>query len=201
MKEMHVFDFDGTLTCRDTLFDFLLSSFGRLRVVLALLCMSPRLVLMKLHILDNGKTKERLLSHFFKGWKEQNFESLGQQYARRTNAVVRPKAFDRVRQLLSEGKQVVVVSASIDAWVKPVCAEISRETDFEITVLGTKMEAKDGILTGRFATPNCYGGEKVNRLKTILKDRNNYKIVAYGDSRGDKEMFEYADEFHYRPFE
>jgi phosphoserine phosphatase len=68
-------------------------------------------------------------------------------------------------------------------------------------VLGTKLEVRDGKLTGRFITPNCYGQEKVNRLKQVLNEpRQAYSIKAFGDSRGDKELLEYADQGHYKPF-
>ena len=67
-------------------------------------------------------------------------------------------------------------------------------------VLGTKVETRDGRLTGRFATPNCYGPEKVRRIREVFPDRDNYHLTAFGDSRGDKEMLDYADQGYYKPF-
>ena len=58
----------------------------------------------------------------------------------------------------------------------------------------------DGRLTGRFLTPNCYGAEKVNRIRQLLPDRQHYYLVAYGDSRGDRELLAEADEAYYKPF-
>lgn len=73
-----------------------------------------------------------------------------------------------------------------------------------IEVIGTKIEVTDGRLTGRFLTPNCYGAEKVRRLQEacprLATERGNYNVVAYGDSRGDREMLEFADEAYYKPF-
>ena len=45
-------------------------------------------------------------------------------------------------------------------------------------------------------SPNCYGKEKVNRLKEVEPNRNDYHLTAYGDSRGDKEMFAFADTYY-----
>ena len=60
--------------------------------------------------------------------------------------------------------------------------------------IGTKVEVDPGgKLTGRFLTKNCYGPEKVNRLLEIEPDRRKYFLYAYGDSRGDKEILEFAD--------
>lgn len=49
-----------------------------------------------------------------------------------------------------------------------------------------------------FSTPNCYGAEKVKRLLTKYPDRDFYRLVVYGDSRGDRELLSIADESHYR---
>ena len=71
----------------------------------------------------------------------------------------------------------------------------------DIVFLCTQVETRDGLLTGRFLTANCYGPEKVNRLRAILSaPRERYFIIAYGDSRGDRELLSYADEGHYKPF-
>ena len=89
-----------------------------------------------------------------------------------------------------------IVSASIDNWVAPFFKGVGS-----VTILGTQIETVDNRLTGRFLTPNCYGAEKVRRLKDALpglkNNRRQYEIIAFGDSRGDKEMFEYADESYY----
>ena len=92
----------------------------------------------------------------------------------------------------AEGAEVVVVSASIDNWVKPFFSHL--------IVLGTQVETADGRLTGRFLTDNCYGQEKVNRLRALYPNRSAYYLIAFGDSRGDKELLAYADEAYYKPF-
>ena len=51
-----------------------------------------------------------------------------------------------------------------------------------------------------FATPNCKGAEKVRRILGLFPDRESYRLTAFGDSRGDREMLAMADEAHYKPF-
>ena len=58
-------------------------------------------------------------------------------------------------------------------------------------------EDGNGNLTGRFLSKNCYGPEKVNRLLRVKPERDAYVLYAYGDSRGDKEMIEFADKGQY----
>jgi phosphoserine phosphatase len=63
------------------------------------------------------------------------------------------------------------------------------------------MEYQDGKFTGRFATANCNGQEKVNRINSYL-DLKQYKpVFAYGNSSGDKPMLDMADHGFYRHFE
>ena len=128
------------------------------------------------------------------------FDTLCHDFARDKHVLFRPQAFQYLQSIKKQADQILVISASIDNWVRPFFSTIfSAEDSFQ--VLGTKLEVRDGKLTGRFLTPNCYGQEKVNRLKQVLNEpRQAYSIKAFGDSRGDKELLEYADQGHYKPF-
>lgn len=207
---IHAFDFDGTLTTRDTLLLFIRHARGWWALFGGLLLFSPLLVLMKLHLADNGRTKERLFRHYFRGMLERDFDALCQSFARSHTHVLRTAGLRTVQQALDRGDRVVILSASIDRWVE-ACLRQFLVSSSQFQVLGTEIEVVDGRLTGRFATPNCYGPEKVRRLKEFLKEvspRGDVEgalegtpfIIAYGDSRGDKELLAYADESHYKPF-
>ena len=190
-----VFDFDGTLTTRDTLIAFIRFARGTAWLVWCLLLLLPRLVLMKMGLVDNGLTKQRLFAMCFKGMATADFDDQCRRFAATIGwNVRRQETWDVMEKALAEGWAVYVVSASVDNWVSPFFPE-------PVTVVGTRVESVDGRLTGRFLTPNCYGAEKERRLKEVLpaldSDRAHYYIIAYGDSRGDKEMLAYADESHY----
>ena len=194
-QRVYAFDFDGTLTTRDTLFAFVRHARGTASLVVGLLIHVPYLVAMKMGLSDNGKTKERLLGWFFKGTTEEDFDAMCRHFAADSRHLLRPDGLAAIDDALREGSRVVVVSASIDRWVRPFFADRPG-----VTVEGTRMEVVDGRLTGRFLGSNCYGQEKVNRLKAMLGDRNDYQLTAFGDSSGDRELLAYADEKHYKPF-
>src|ERR1700744_5893322 len=59
------FDFDGTITKRDTLLEFIRFTKGRFRLGLGFLLNSPWLIAYKLKLISNQQAKERMLSHFF----------------------------------------------------------------------------------------------------------------------------------------
>lgn len=188
MKQLFAFDFDGTLTTRDTLIAFIRYACGTPRFLLGFLLHAPLLVLMKLRLYSNGKAKQRLFSWFFRGMPLEAFDALCQSFASTHRHLLRPETVRLLQQALSEGSEVLVVSASIDNWVQPFFPTV--------TVLGTQIEVIDGRLTGRFLTPNCYGQEKVRRIVALYPDRSAYRLTAYGDSRGDRELLAFADEAH-----
>ena len=49
-------------------------------------------------------------------------------------------------------------------------------------------------------TRNCFGVEKVNRIRQEYDLSQWDFIYAYGDSRGDQEMLDLADERYYKFF-
>lgn len=191
-----VFDFDGTLTTRDTVLAFIIFCWGKWRFAAGFLRFSPLLLLMKLHLYPNGKAKERVFTWFFRGMTIERFDELCRQFAAENRHLLRPEGVRTLQQALVDGAEVAIVSASIDNWVGPFFANSQRP----IVILGTKVEVVEGRLTGRFLTKNCYGQEKVNRLLERFPHREDYHLTAYGDSRGDREMLAFADEAHYKPF-
>lgn len=203
--KIHVFDFDGTLTTCDTLLAFIRHARGRWALAWGLLLYSPLLVAMKLHLIDNGHVKERFFSHFFRGMLERDFDTLCQDFARQHTDFFRTEGLKTIERALDNGDEVVIVSASVDRWVRPCLEQFIAESE-RFVVMGTEIEIVNGRLTGRFSTLNCYGPEKLRRLKEYLggvrneKGRTKNFIIAYGDSRGDRELLAYADEQHYKPF-
>lgn len=190
-----LFDFDGTLTTLDTLPAFIAHAVGRWRMLVGFGLFLPLIVLMKLHLYANARTKERLFAHFFKGMKLETFDAHCQSFAKNNAHILRPLGLKAIETSLQRGENVLIVSASITNWVLPFFSKLPQ-----VKVIGTQIAVKDGKVTGRFASPNCHGAEKVRRVEHLFTPRELYYITAYGDSQGDKEMLAYADEQHYKPF-
>lgn len=184
-QEIVIFDFDGTLTTSDTLIAFIRYACGNGAFLWGFLLHLPLLVLMKLKLYDNGKAKERVFSHFFRGWTIEDFNNICQRFADSYRHLLRPQTVEALRQAQQNGASVFIVSASIDNWVQPFFPDVR--------VVGTQIAVRDGVLTGRFLTPNCYGPEKIRRVTDIIGDRSSFHITAYGDSRGDRELLQWAD--------
>ena len=201
---VYTFEFDGTLTTRDTLLLFIRFVCGRWSLVGVLMRYAPLLVLMKLKLYANWRVKQKVFSRCFGGMTVERFNDYCRLFAEKYRCgVLRPDGVEAVRQALGEGAVVMIVSASVDNWVRPFFNDVlpSSSGQGTLLVLGTQVEAKDGHLTGQFMGHNCYGAEKVRRISVMLPaPREDCYIVAFGDSRGDREMLQYADEAHYKPF-
>ncbi|MBQ8716009.1 MAG: HAD-IB family hydrolase [Prevotella sp.] len=192
MRKIVAFDFDGTLTNKDSLLEFIRDVHGTTALWCGFLLYAPILILMLLKCYPHGKAKEKIFSYFFKGMSINEFNAVCQQFAASHRHLLRPKGVAAIEEAQAAGAAVVIISASVDNWVQPFFPTVK--------VLGTQIEVRDGLLTGRFLTENCFGQEKVNRLLAVYPDRADYHLTAYGDSQGDRELLAFADEAHYKPF-
>lgn len=192
MQTIVAFDFDGTLTTHDTFLAFIRFSCGFWRFAAGFARFSPMLAAMKGGFYPNWKAKQMIFSHFFRGMPEARFSAYCEAFCReRLPRILRHSLLRTATEYAERGYELCIVSASVELWIRPWA-----ETAGFSRLLCTEIEVKNGILTGRFTTPNCYGAEKVNRLKTAYPDRKKYHLIAYGDSRGDREMLAYADEYY-----
>lgn len=194
---IHAFDFDGTLTRRDTLIEFIRYVKGNKEFLIGFLKHLHLLIMMKLGIMPNWKTKRIIFQYFFGGMTLEKFNEYCEKFAKEKASLLRKKGMVAVNKAVMDGDQVVIISASIENWVEPF---FRFQVSNHINIIGTKIQVVDGKLTGRFLTKNCYGEEKVRRLLEQYPDRKEYKLVAYGDSRGDHALLDFADEGHYREF-
>ncbi len=194
-RGLALFDFDGTITTKDSFLDFIFFCRGIPKTILGILINSPFLVLMIFKIYPRGKTKEKIWNYFFGRWPQEKFTTYAEDFTKkRLPQILRPQAIEKILWHKTQGHKIVVVSASFENYLSFWCKKEG------IDLIATQVEIKDGKITGAFASQNCYGQEKVHRIKEKynLKDFND--IIAYGDSRGDLPFKKIATEFHYKPF-
>lgn len=196
VKVLAIFDFDNTITTKDTLFQFLFFVFGYKKVLVKLLTISLFVVpLFLLHIWTRSKIKEYILSLFFKNMSINTFNEYGEEFANKIDLFLSSDAISKIRWHQEKGHKVIINSASIKNWIAPWA-----KTNGVSIVICTELEVKNDIITGKFSTPNCYGKEKVNRLLKVIPNIEDYIIFAYGDSKGDIELLELADYSYYKKF-
>lgn len=190
-----IFDFDGTISDRDSFADFIFFVHGVPKTLWGVLLNSPVLLGYIFKIVPNWKAKEHVFSYFFKGWETQRFDTIARKHAsERLPKLLRPAALQKIAWHKEQGHKIVVVSASFENYLGVWCK--SQGLD----LLGTQVEIKNSKLTGKFASKNCFGEEKIIRIKQAYNLADFDYIYAYGDSRGDLPLKTIADEFHYKPF-
>ena len=192
MPVLSLFDFDGTITKKDSMFCFIRFAVGRPAFYWGLLVLSPFLVAYRLKLILGDAAKRRLIKYFFKGWGVTKFMLLADQFSReQIGKITRTTAMDRIRWHQQQGHQVVIVSASMECWLRVWCEKN------KLDLIATRLKVIDGKLTGDFDGRNCNGIEKVNRVKQAYDLSSCKYIYAYGDSAGDKELLELANESRY----
>lgn len=185
-----LFDFDGTLTVKDSFIDFAVSAVGRRRFLAAVLSASPWLALWKLHLCAGVTAKRHLFSALYKGLKYTVFLEHCRKYAARIDSISRKDIVAKMDAHLAAGHTVYIISASVPQWIAPWASTHGVDA---ACVIGTEAEVDDnGCLTGRFATPNCTGREKVRRLLAVEPSVEACEVYAYGDTTGDKPMLDLA---------
>ena len=191
-----VFDFDGTLTYRDSLFPFIRRAVGFPKFIMCLFLLTPVLFAYASRLVKNSDAKQAVLKHYFAGIDIEAFQDIGNSFAIESlPGMLRPEAVRRLRWHQQHGHRIIVVSASIEAYLRPWARTMQCDQ-----VIGTKMEVENGQITGRLSGKNCYGPEKVERLEGLLGKLDTYFVYAYGDSRGDRELLAAADQGFFRRF-
>lgn len=183
------FDFDGTLTYRDTLVPFLVNVRGRAVVARALASASPALLRTAAGLQSRDRAKEALLTRTLRGWWLDELQPIAADYAREiVDTQLRPDRLARLRWHQKQGHDVVLVSASPELYVGPVGRLLGCAA-----TLATQLEVdRRGRLTGRLFGANVRGDEKERLLRTWLGGAPT-TLWAYGDSDGDADMLAMAD--------
>ena len=190
-----LFDFDGTITRRDSLFDFVRFYHGDARFFRGMLRLLPMLVWFKLGQMPNWQAKEQLLTRFFGGEPVDTFRQKAQTYAQqRLPQIVKDSALRKIEEFQRQSADVYVVSASAEDWLRPWCDNIG------VKLIATRLAVQDGRLSGRIAGYNCHGPEKVRRVQAVIELDRYDKIYGYGDSNGDRELLALTHYPHYRFF-
>ena len=194
MKKLYCFDFDGTLTYKDTMFLYL-KFYNSTKFNLQFIKHTPLFILLKLKLIDAEKVKKSFISSILKGESRLKIEKKSEQFfTRYYPEIFRENALDFIKNIDPSKTDCYIVSASLDIWVKPFAEK------FGMNLLATQGEFKDDLFTGEFIGKNCNGGEKVKRIEEAISDKKYDKTIAFGDTSGDKEMLDWANEGQFKFF-
>lgn len=191
-----IFDFDGTITTRDSYLDFFVWSFGWERVGIALFRSIHLILFYRLGFIKNDIPKKKLLKYFLGGVSRMDYLNLVHDFvSNRLDSLIRKEAVERIAWHKAMGHEVIINSASLVDWIEPWAATQKIER-----VIATRVKCDQDFLSGDFDCRCPYGEEKVRRLLELGINRESYYLYVYGDSRGDKELIAFGDLSEFKPF-
>ena len=114
------FDFDGTLSKRDTFIPFALFVVGPGRWFLGLLTLIPSVVGFLLRRITRQELKERTIAVFLGGMSYGDLECEGKEFALEVvPKLLKKKALEQLSWHQEQGHRVVLVSASPEVYLIP----------------------------------------------------------------------------------
>ncbi|MCL6524175.1 MAG: HAD-IB family hydrolase [Thermoflavifilum sp.] len=195
-RSLAIFDFDHTITRSDTLLAFIQYVKGKKALLIGFIKLLPTLVLYKMHILPNQQAKEKVLTYFFGGMNAQDFVRWGNQFQQHVlPKLLRKQALEAIKQHKQRGDEIIVITASCKEWVEEWCSQQG------IMCISTQLDIQNQKITGKIDGNNCYGEEKLLRLKKIRNLNDYSEIHVYGDSKGDFALLKIATHPHFKKFE
>lgn len=191
-----LFDFDGTLTTRETFGDFIRFVVVPQRRALGAPLFAPMLAGYKLGLVSGTRIRQAVVAFGLRGLTTEHVRIAGERFAAEVlPGVLRPEAMRRVAWHQSQGDRVVLVSGGLDAYLAPWCRQHGME------LVCSQLESCRDRLTGRYHGAQCVGEEKARRVRTHL-DLAAYPVChAYGDTHEDEAMLALAQRRFYRGVE
>ncbi|MBX7158679.1 MAG: HAD-IB family hydrolase [Acidimicrobiia bacterium] len=188
-RHVAAFDFDGTLSKRDCLVPFLVRVAGVWRFLAAMAAELPRLLGVATGRTSRDELKAAVFARVLRGRSAVDVEAMGAEFATEIlQRRLRADTVGRVEEHRRRGDELVVVSASLDVYLRHVGAALGFDG-----VCAVELEARDGVLTGVMAGGNVRGPAKVARLEEWLGESvDAVELWAYGDSAGDSDLLEAA---------
>jgi phosphatidylglycerophosphatase C len=188
-----LFDFDGTITFGDTFTPFLYFAVDPTRIFLGRFVLAPVVAGYRLGFVSESRARVHVSAFGFRGKPASGVREAGALYARDVlPKAIRTRARERIKWHKAQGDTVVVVSASLDVYLRPWC------TEHNLDLICTELEVEDGIMTGRYREGDCIGKEKARRILERYNTDEYQMIYAYGDTKDDDEMLSLATRPYFR---
>jgi phosphatidylglycerophosphatase C len=193
VPNLALFDFDGTITFKDSFTPFIFYAVEPTRMALGKVVLSPMIAAYKLGLVRTSRMRTTVVGFGFRGRREADVREMGLSYAReKLSAITSPRALERIEWHKARGDAVVVVSASLDVYLSAWCKEAG------VDLICTELEARGGMLTGRYRHGDCTGKEKARRVRERYDVRAYEVVYAYGDTKEDDAMLALAHKRFFR---
>jgi len=191
-RDLALFDFDGTLTLRETFPDFMRYAVARWRLVVGGALLAPVVFGYRRGWVAGNPTRASIVQMGLRGVDAACLRAQGEAFARDVlPGVLRPAAMARLAWHRERGDRIVVVSGGLDVYLAPWCAAQGVE------LLCSVLAERNGRISG-YAGPQCVGEEKVRRVRALCDPAAYAAVHAYGDTHEDHALLAIAQHRTYR---
>lgn len=191
--DLALFDFDGTITHKETMPDFMHAAVRPHRLLLGKVVLLPLYLGYKAGIVSGNVIRSAIC--FFGFWRIPvgELEAHGESFARNfLPGTLRAEAMTRIAWHKARGDTVVVVSGGLDLYLGHWCREQGVE------LLCSSLEQRGGRFSGRYSGRQCVRAEKARLVRERFPPAGYSRVFAYGDTPEDRELLAMADEPYYR---
>lgn len=195
--KLAIFDFDGTLFLKDTL-PFLLKlwrefGYSKARLARVYASLGAMYILYKIglhnaHRREKGaKTVMRRFTRLFAGMSRDQVERYFDRCADVISGQLNADVADEIAKVRALGCHTVLLSGCFGYLLEAIAARIGIDT-----VIGTKVNYKDGVVDLKRPLEVIYGLEKTSRLRMMYttRDIDWAGSFAYADSLSDAPVLE-----------
>ena len=192
MPDLALFDFDGTLTTRETFPDFMRYAVPRWRLLAGGALLAPVVFGYRRGWVAGNPTRASIVQVGLRGVQARRLRAQGDAFAREVlPGLLRPEAMEKLAWHRGRGDRIVVVSGGLDVYLAPWCAAQGLELACSV------LAERSGRITG-YAGVQCVGEEKVRRIRAFCDPKAYVAIHAYGDTHEDMAMLAMAQHRTYR---
>jgi len=196
MTNLAIFDLDYTLTRRGTWGRFVLKNirFRPQRWVPLLFATVKAQWLYKRGKTSRVYVKQEMMRCSMVGARKEDIIRMAEEFAdKEIEQGLRPGAMRALENHRLKGDTIVIASAAVCVIVDAMARRLNIEH-----WVSTEMKWEDGRLAADFATENCYGPQKLERVKRLIAQNPALKhththITMYSDSYSDIEILRFCD--------
>lgn len=191
--DLALFDFDGTITSRETFPDFMYAAVPPRRLAMGKVLLAPLILGYKAGLVSGTVVRAAIVRFGLRGLPLAQVEAVAEELARTVfPGLIRAHAMERIRWHQARGDVVVVVSGGFDVCLRHWCDAHG------VQLICSSLEHTDGVLTGRYAEAQCVAATKADRVREQYDLSDFGRVLAYGDSVEDRELLSLADEAYFR---
>lgn len=195
-RDVYIFDFDGTITTKDTFALFLRYFAGTGRWFFNIIRLMPVFISYILGFISRDRVKIHVIRLFFKNAPTEKVEIRAAEFARDViSGLIRPDALKALKKRQNDPNTLYICSASISPYLRHWGKAHGIKN-----IMATELQSHNGVCTGEISGWNIWGPGKLRRISAEFMGQNVHIKEAYGDSRGDLEMLNAAQASYWRPF-